>query len=91
MTEQEYQQSVMDDFEKRGFTLSSFKGKNNWQEVLDPEWDWNTFDYKIPNYDNSKSIDDVITHDTGTINNDIDNFVNHDEHDFDVKHDFTPR
>jgi hypothetical protein len=60
MTDQEYRQSVMED--------------------------WDSFDYKIPGYDNSKSLDDVITNDNGNANNEINSFVDNEEHNEDVEH-----
>lgn len=68
MTQDEYRQSVVTDFKTRGFTESSFKGSDHWTEVLDPSWNWDKFDYRVPNYDKSKSSGEII--------NNVEHFVN---------------
>ena len=57
---EEYKSLVEEDFKKRGFTESTFKDKDEWSEVLDPSWDWDTFEYRIPQYEKSKSIDEYF-------------------------------
>jgi hypothetical protein len=73
---QAYRDSVEADFKKRGFCLCSFKGKNNWYEILDGPFHWDTFDYKMAPYPHSKSLNDVINNDNGNAIKNIEDFVN---------------
>lgn len=69
-----YKNEVKEDFEKRGFCLCSFKGKNHWYEILDSDWDWDHFDYMIAPYNTSKSVDDHINNSADNMIHDLDSF-----------------
>lgn len=58
-----YQEKVESWFKEHGFILCSFKGQNVFYEILDiKNWEWNTFDYKIPDYNDSKTWQDDLVH-----------------------------
>lgn len=57
MVDEDYQKAVESWFHEHKFIQCSFKDKDHWYEVLDPEWNWKDFDYRIPPYDKSKSLD----------------------------------
>lgn len=59
MYDQAYKDAVETDFKTRGFTEASFKDKNHWYEILDADWNWEEFDYRIPAYDKSKSSSEI--------------------------------
>jgi hypothetical protein len=67
MYDKTYKDAVEADFKTRGFTEASFKDKNHWYEILDADWNWDEFDYRIPVYDKSKSSDEIQS--------DVTNFV----------------
>jgi hypothetical protein len=47
-------------FSKLKFIECSEKGQNHWFEVLDPTWDFNNYDYRIPS-SYSKSTSDMMS------------------------------
>ena len=75
--DQEYRDCVVAWFNQHKFCECSFKDANHWYEVLDPRWNWDKFDYRIPCYDQSKSVDDAMHTGTDNAINDINNFVAH--------------
>lgn len=60
MADDSYRTEVESWYKEHKFIHCSTKDANHWYEILDPNWDWIKFDYRIPPYDNSKSLDDVM-------------------------------
>lgn len=54
-------------FNKLKFIECSLKNKNDWFEILDPTWDFDQYDYRIPNRAYSKSSSDLMTDQTNRL------------------------
>lgn len=65
----DYQQQAKEWFNEHKFILCSFKHKNDFYEVLDiSNWEWDKFDYLIPNYNDSKSWKDDMDNNSNILN-----------------------
>jgi hypothetical protein len=59
--DQAYKDTVVESFKQKGFCECAFKGTGHWYEILDvSQWNWDKFDYRIADYDNSKSTNELI-------------------------------